>query len=123
MDTISYNNEPNYGFTDADADKLLELVNDYLEGEFGNDRVSDIRDCVDEDGNINLAYTEYEDGDFYAVQTSYNIIRRCYVYTFYLNDGGEDSVYEYVDVEDFMQDLSTCDFDDFIKPAVWYNVI
>lgn len=110
------------GLTKDMEQTLLDALNDYFIREFDSDPCCSVDEYVSHDGQINLAYTEYdiyEEMDYNgfeydAIQVSYNLYKRSYVYYLDLCYGAEKILTRSATIDEFVEDLRICNFDDFL---------
>lgn len=111
-----------YNLTERQMEKLSDALGYYMGGEFGYHAYDTLGEYVDENGIINIAYTEYDDGEmdyeglpYYAIQASYDLNKREYVYGLDLGDGSEKVLTRSATIDEFVDDLCNADFEDFIR--------
>ena len=97
--------------------EILTAYNEYIVSEFNNEPFNTIEDAIGDGSSIGIAYTEYEDDDcydYYAIQVNYDIDTECYITFLYYCDKETERIEEHATIEQFIEDLKWCRFEDFI---------
>lgn len=97
--------------------EILAAYNEYIVSEFGNEPFNNIEDAISDGSLLGIAYTEYEDDDYYdyyAIQVNYDIDMECYIIFLYYTDKETERIEEHATIEQFIEDLKWCRFEDFI---------
>lgn len=117
----------NYGLTDLEVVDILFAWSCYQLHEFGERPITtSIHDVADKDGVIHIAYTDYdcdypvyedETGsyEYHSIQVDYNLYKRTYVHYLTLVNGSEKIVTQQASIEQLVNDLRYCNFDDFVS--------
>lgn len=97
--------------------EILAAYNEYIVSEFNNKPFNNIEYAISDGSLLGIAYTEYEDDDdydYYAIQVNYDIDMERYITLLYYANNETERIEEHATIEQFIEDLKWCRFEDFI---------